>query len=198
MFAYIRGKLAEISLEHATVDVGGVGYKIFIPVNLLSLSPSIGDEITLYTSLVVREDSQKLFGFHSPNERNMFEKLSGLSGIGAKTALSIIGHMSYSDLLMAIQVGDAKCLTHIPGIGKKTAERIILELSGNMKKWATETPQDLPGAPNSTILSDATSALLNLGYNIRQINSALKKVLANAEDGEPELSSVISSALKQM
>src|SRR5690606_31770020 len=108
--------------ESATIEAGGIGYKIFIPVSLYAAGPPLNKKLKLYTSFIVREDSMRLFGFQSSDERQFFEKLCGISGIGAKTALSIIGHMEHSTLKRAIQSGNAALLSKIPGIGKKTAE----------------------------------------------------------------------------
>ena len=195
MYDYIKGNLVHISCEHATIESNGIGYKILIPINFYTNAQKLGEEVCLYTSFVVREDSQKLFGFSSRGERDFFEKLIGISGIGAKIALSLIGHMESAQLQMAIQTGNASMLSRIPGIGKKTAKRIIMELGDRIHKWKLDTSNKINGPPE--MIHDALIALINLGYNQAQAQKALQRTLDEKGD-KIELSSLISHALQRV
>ena len=192
MYEYIKGTLVSLSHEFAIIDVGGIAYRIHIPISLYTMAHKEGSELTLYISHIVREDSERLFGFLSRGERDLFEKFLGISGIGAKTALSLIGHMDSGDLKLAIQTGNATLLSRVPGIGKKTAERIIVELSDRIEKWKLET--SLPTGVKGDLISDALAALTNLGYSHSHAEKAIKKVI----DDNEELPQLITSALKHI
>jgi Holliday junction DNA helicase RuvA len=193
MYEYIKGTLSALYPEYAVIETGGIGYKVYIPINLYTNSLHVGSEILLFLSHIVREDSERLFGFLTKEGRNFFEKLCSISGIGAKTALSLIGHMDNRQLQVAIQTGNIQMLTHIPGIGKKTAERIVVELSDQIGKWkfvqkeSSEEPHEL--------FSDAFTALLNLGYNQPQAQKAVQKAL-DESDASLTLSRLITTALR--
>jgi Holliday junction DNA helicase RuvA len=195
MYEYIKGTLTALYPEYAVIEANGVGYKIYIPINLYTNVLQLGNETLLYLSHVVREDSERLFGFDTKESRNFFEKLCSISGIGGKTALSLIGHMENRQLQVAIQTGNVKLLTHIPGIGKKTAERIIVELSDQIAKWsfAQKAPQEGP----TELFSDAFTALLNLGYNQPQAQKAVQKAL-DESDASLTLSRLITTALRHI
>src|SRR5580700_10493771 len=128
MFEYIKGILARSSLTQVTLDVQGIGYRLQIPFNHFAKLPALGTETLLYVSCVIREDSHKLYGFLTEHERDLFEHLIDISGIGPKTALALIGHMELQQLQTAIQQGNITAVCKIPGIGKKTAERLIVEM----------------------------------------------------------------------
>lgn len=196
MYEYIKGKLTHISPEYFVVEGGAIGYKIFVPINLYTNALKLGSDICLYTSFVVREDSQKLFGFLSKESRNFFEKLCSISGIGARTALSLIGHMDNVQLQLAIQTGNSALLSRVPGIGKKTAERIIVELGDTIQKWKIEQVGTIEGPPD--LISDALAALINLGYNQPQATRALQKAIP--KEGEPtlKLAALITKALQHV
>lgn len=187
MYEFIKGTLREITPTYAVVETSGIGYKIFIPLSCYS-ELKMGD-ICLYLSFVVREDSMRLFGFLTREERDFFEKLCTISGIGPKTALSMIGHMNSSELKSAIQTGNTQLLTRIPGIGKKTADRIIVELSDHIHKWKAVEP-----GPKAH-LSDALSALINLGYKLPEAQKAIQKAVEQNKE-ELSLSKLITAALK--
>ncbi len=187
MYDYLKGKLIAASPTHATLEVSGIGYALHIPLSTYSKLPQPGKEALLYTSLVVREDSHTLFAFHTAEERDLFQTFCAISGIGPKTALSLVGHLDQADLHTAITSANVPLLSKIPGIGKKTAERLILEMRDKMLKGNTSS------APVHH--SDAMNALINLGYNSMQAQKALKKALAHF-DSEPELGELIRVALK--
>lgn len=193
MFDHIRGTLAAASPHRATVDVGGVGYLIEISLATFAKLPAIGQEVRLYTTLVVREDSQKLFGFLATQERDCFATLCSISGIGPRLSLSILGHISLVDLHVAVERGDAKALTQIPGIGKKMADRLILELKDKLEKTSE---QRISHAPEETGLrADAARALIGLGYRPAEAEQAIGRALEDRAD-EPPLAELISLALK--
>ena len=195
MYEYIKGTLTALYPEYAVIETHLIGYKIYIPINLYTNSLQIGKEVQLYLSHMVREDSERLFGFLTKESRNFFEKLCSISGIGAKTALSLIGHMENRQLQVAIQTGNIQLLTHIPGIGKKTAERIVVELSDQINKWnfTQKAPQEGP----TELFSDAFTALLNLGYNQPQAQKAVQKALDEG-DAQLTLSRLITTALRHI
>lgn len=201
MFEYIKGILVSLQPHKAVVDVHGVGYLLHIPLSAFSAMPPIGQEITFYISSVIREDSHKNFGFLSAEERDLFEKISTVSGIGPKTALALIGHLDANTLESAITTANSTLLSKIPGIGKKTAERLIVELRDKVLKGLKKLP--LPSAPKQSLspedqtVNDALSALMNLGYNSLQAQQAIKKAMKNYEE-LPELSALIRTALSGM
>ncbi len=198
IFEYIKGTLISINPHKAVVDVGGIGYLLHIPLSAFSAMPPIDNEIIFYISSVIREDSHKNFGFLSVEERDLFEKISGISGVGPKTALALIGHLDTQALESAITTANSTILSKIPGIGKKTAERLIVELRDKVLKGLKKSP--LPTTPQKGLseddqkMNDALSALINLGYNSLQAQQALKKALSNFKE-TPELSILIRTAL---
>jgi Holliday junction DNA helicase RuvA len=197
MYDYFKGTLSHISPAKATVEVSGIGYQFFIPVSSYShLSHLLGQAVVLYASFVVREDSHRLFGFVNPKERELFETLSDVSGIGPKTALAIIGHLSPKELDSAIYEQDVATLSKVPGIGKKTAERLIVEMKDKLKNLKplledSSTPQD------SSIVSDAVSALVHLGYQQPLAQKAVKQAFKEAS-ASLELAELITVSLKTL
>lgn len=196
IYETMRGILTAINPNYVVLEINGIGYKLMIPVNLYTKGLKVESEMLFYISHHVSENAEKLFGFATLEERNFFEKLCTISGVGAKTALAMIGHMGNAELRSAIEMGNATLLSRIPGIGKKTAERIIVDLSDSMHKWRLD--QESQGVKTtSSVAIDALQALLNLGYNRAQAQKAVSKVLDSADE-EPPLSSVITSALKHI
>lgn len=178
----MKGKITHLTPLHASLEVGGVGYRIEIPVNAFSALSHEQGEVQLFLSDIVREDSHRLFGFLTREERNRFEKLCDVSGIGPKTALLLIGHLPFDDMQLAVSQNDAKTISRVPGIGKKTAERLIIEMRDKMA-----APEQLP-----SVQSDALSALINLGYNEKEASRALQKV----SDTSSDLGALITAALR--
>lgn len=198
MFEYIKGTLVEITPHKAVVDVGGIGYALLIPLSTYAKMPQMGEEVLFYISPVIREDSHRNFAFLSREERDLFERLSDISGIGPKTALAFIGHMESSDLETAITTANVSLLSKIPGVGKKTAERLIVELRDKIAKSHKHPPlptQSHKMTDHDRVVNDALSALINLGYNSLQAQKAIKNALTHLEK-EPELSELITTALK--
>jgi Holliday junction DNA helicase RuvA len=190
MFEYIKGTLVGLEMDHLVLDNHGIGYKIFIPINLFSKSLKIGDGLTIYISAIYREDSQKLYGFMTKKDQQSFEKLLNVTGIGPKSALSLVGHLETHDLEGAIATGNIATLSKIPGIGKKTAERLILELKDKVKLQGKDTPI----YQNATV-QDATFALINLGYPQKEAYQMIQKALKNTDQGI-DIADLIKTALK--
>lgn len=162
MIAHIRGKLLTKHPNQAIVETGGVGYDITISVPTFSELPAISGEVSLFIHTHVREDVIALYGFLRPTEKLLFEKLIAVSGIGPKLAITVLSGMGADDVVAAIRGNDVARLTRIPGIGKKTAERMILELHD---KLPPQSPGQAPSAPlMSAVEEDVLSALVNLGY----------------------------------
>ncbi len=193
MYAYIKGLLVTLEPTKAIIEAGGIGYLICIPLSTYSeLTASVGKTTMLHLSHIVREDSESLYGFHTLDERNLFEKIGSVSGIGPKTALSIIGHMNPEALEWAIAREDVTSLSRIPGIGKKTAQRMIVDLQG---KVVEKAPKNTPQSQSTS--QDAIGALMQLGYNLDKAQKTVSKALAKA-DKTPDLSTLISSALQML
>ncbi len=195
MYESIRGRVSHLTPEYAVVEVGGIGYKIYIPVNLYTSVLESGSDCQLFTSLVVREDDLLLFGFISRKDRELFELITSISGIGAKTAISIIGHIPLNDLYTAIETKNIPKLCKIPGIGKKSAERLTLELKDRIK---LDSSLPLPKNVHHDLLSDASLALIRLGYNQKAVETALKKAMDSTLEESPNLPRLITSALKHI
>ncbi|MBS0622702.1 MAG: Holliday junction branch migration protein RuvA [Verrucomicrobia bacterium] len=198
MYEYIKGKLVFANTFHAIIEAQGVGYKLLIGSNSHANMPPLNEEMLLYTSLVVRENSQQLFGFISQHERTLFETLMTVSGIGPKIALSLVGSLPPLTLQEAIAANNPALLAKVPGVGKKTAERLILELKGKLPSLL-ETLPHLSGGHTpllSPTVRDAISALIHLGYTQAKAQAAIQKSLE--ENGEPNLQELITTALAKI
>jgi len=168
----ISGRLAAKHPPQILVDVGGVGYEIHVPMSTLYQLPATGGEVVLLTHLIVREDAHQLYGFATEAERHVFRQLLKISGVGARTALAVLSGMSVADLRQAVSTQDGGRLTRIPGIGKKTAERLLLELRDKLDAGViVET-----AAQGARETGDIANALQALGYNEREIAWALKEL----------------------
>jgi Holliday junction DNA helicase RuvA len=178
MIALLRGMLIEKTPNQAVVDVGGVGYDVTIPVSTYTSLPDTGTEVRLRVYTHVREDTIALFGFASMEERQVFEKLIGVSGIGPKLAVTVLSGLAAPDLIRAIRNGEIEHLVRIPGVGKKTAERMVLELKDKLiaPAAAQGDPADPPAL--SDIDRDVLSALLNLGCARPAAETAVRKARA--------------------
>ena len=200
MYHYIKGNLVFASVVSVTVEAGRIGYKILIPASLFAKLPQIGEEILLHTSFVIRENSQALYGFVLEQEREMFEALMGVTGIGPKLALSLIGHMVLPELHVAIGNHEIATLCRVPGIGKKTAERLIIELRDKLAMFPPNpSGYAIPLQQNSKSqkVLDAMSALINLGYNQMTAQKAIKKTLGDLPE-DVDLGTLITVALQQV
>ncbi len=187
MIASIRGVLVEKHPNQAVVETGGVGYDVTIPVSTFSHLPDTGAEVRLRIHTHVREDTLALFGFLTQDEKALFEKLISVSGIGPKLAVTILSGLAAVDLIHAIRRGEVERLVRIPGIGKKTAERLVLELRDKLPVVTGEEPAAAPAVALSAVDQDVLSALLNLGCARPQAESAVRKakVAGAPADFEP-------------
>ena len=172
MIGRLTGQLIEKRPPTVVVEVHGVGYEVDVPMSTFFQLPATGSPVTLHTHLIVREDAHLLFGFATDQERQVFRQLLKISGVGARTALSLLSGMSVSELYQAVAAHDGARLTRIPGIGKKTAERLLLELRD---KLAGGIAVALPGG-DAEIRSDALNALLALGYSDKEATHALGRI----------------------
>ena len=193
MFAYIKGTLEMKMTDYVVIDVGGLGYKIYMSSLAMEKLGNIGEEVKVYTYYRVREDDVSIYGFNSNEELRMFELLLSVSGVGAKTALAMLAVCTPSEFVLAIVSEDINVLTSIPGIGPKSAKRIILELKDKIKK--EEQIQELTNASNTinvktkmqqaiekeSKITEAIAALQVLGYNKREIEKAFETI-ANKEE----------------
>ena len=183
MYAYIKGTLEEISSDKIVVEAGGIGYNILMSPGRFDFLPPLGDEIKVYTYTNVREDAMLFFGFLSREELDLFKKLIGVSGIGPKGGLSILSVLSVQDVILAIVSGDSKKIAKAPGIGAKTAERVIIDL-----KDKVDAEDAFSGGPvlaksvdaNDTDADETVLALVALGYGMREAKSAVSKARSAA------------------
>jgi Holliday junction DNA helicase RuvA len=187
MIGRLRGIVAEKHAEGVLLDVAGVGYEMAVPPRALVELPGIGDEAVLHTHLHVREDAMALFGFSTEDQRDLFRLLLGISGVGPKVALAILGTMTPDDLRRAVMTDDAAALTAVPGIGKRSAQKLLLELRPKLELPDTEL------APSNSPLTEVRSALEGLGYQGDEIRMALAEL---REDDEVE--SLLRTALQTL
>jgi holliday junction DNA helicase RuvA len=174
MIAHLKGQLTYKSPEHSIVDVNGVGYKVFTPLSTYYSLPKLGESVSLRIHTRVREDDLKLFGFLTEDEQTVFEKLITINKVGPKLALGILSGMSIADLLTAVMNKDAARLSAIPGVGKKTAERLALEMKDKLADLAVDMEHQPDTDQQDGFYEDALSALVNLGYKKPQAEKALK------------------------
>lgn len=192
MLAYIKGRL-EMKFEgYVVIDVGGLGYKVFMSENTMNEIGEIGDIVKVHTHYHVREDDISIYGFKTNEELKMFELLLGVSGIGAKSAINMLSNITPSSFALAVITNDISKLTKIPGIGAKSAARIVLELKDKLKtvEATTESSEVKEAIVDDNKLSEAISALQVLGYNRKEIEKALEKI-----DKELSLEDIIRKGL---
>ena len=197
MYAHLDGIVAEKSADSIVVDCGGVGYLLYVSAATLSYAPAVGERMKCYTRLNVREDALELFGFYSKEERSMFERLLSVGGIGSRTAIQILSSLSVKDLSIALVAGDANILTRVPGVGKKTAQRLVLELRDKIDNdalIASGAEGIAQVASSGGAAGEAIEALVSLGY---QPGEAARAVSLASEKTD-ELSELIRLALKGM
>ena len=197
MYAFISGRVAEKGSGEIVLEAGGVGYLLQCSMTTLSAAPPVGEVMRCYTYLSVREDALELFGFASKEEKAMFLQLVSVSGIGPRTALGVLGSMPLKDLHLAILTGDLNALSRAPGVGKKTAQRIALELKDQISQEAlTGLPQEhVSGAPvRDDALTEAMQALQSLGYTPVEASRALQAVRGKSDKADE----LIKLALRSM
>nr|WP_207188949.1 MULTISPECIES: Holliday junction branch migration protein RuvA [Gammaproteobacteria] len=199
----MRGTLAEKQPPHLILDVNGLGYELEVPMTTLYRLPSVGEPLTLHTHLVVREDAQLLYGFFGKRERDFFRELIRLNGVGPKLALALMSSLEVDELVRCVQSQDTSALTKVPGVGKKTAERLLVELKDRFKAWETVPAMfalvpNQPGGPDAppvaTAENDAVSALISLGYKPQEASKAISAIKEKGLSSED----MIRRALKGM
>ena len=200
MIASLSGKLSSKSPQEAIINVQGVGYHVFIALSTYFALPNLDDPVTLLVSTHWRNESIQLFGFSTPEEKGAFTLLTSITGIGPKLALSALSTLSLSDLCMAIESSDVETLASIPGIGKKSASRIILELKEKIGRiLPSNTLSNSPSfrGPSDFLQEEATSALINLGYRTPEVRKALGQAIAKIGPTY-ELEELIRTGLKEL
>lgn len=198
MIAFVRGRLAASDEDHICIDVGGIGYEISVHQRILANLPPPGTEMTVYTYYQVLENEVRLYGFASPGELAMFKKIITVSGFGAKGAMSILSAVNSADFVRAVRSSDEKRLTAIPGIGKKTAQRLIFELKDKLG-GAFDSGQSVEAETvrSSGVADDVLDALEALGYGRSEVVSAVAEVLASGDDNM-KAETAIRLVLKKM
>jgi Holliday junction DNA helicase RuvA len=194
MIGSLRGKLLRKQAPHLLVEAGGVGYEVEAPMTTFYRLPQAGEDIYIYTHLVVRDDAHLLFGFATEDERRLFRALLKVNGVGPRLALTILSGIEASEFAACIQEGDVARLVRLPGVGKKTAERLVIEMKDRLKDWQDSTAA-LPAAASSTgtrAADDAISALISLGYKPQEASRYVHAVARDDMDSE----AIIRESLK--
>jgi holliday junction DNA helicase RuvA len=199
MIASLTGRLAFKSPSQITLDVQGVGYEVFIPLSTFYSLPDINESTSLRVHTHLREDAIQLFGFLTAAEKGAFILLTGISGIGPKLALSVLSTLSVTDLVSAIQSGDMEKLATVPGIGKKSAGRIVLELKDKVERLQAvpAAVATVAGDQSSRVDDDALSALVNLGYRAQEAKDIIKRI-TQSQAGPMPLKDLIRETLKEL
>ena len=187
MIEYIRGVIAEKEISHVAVEAAGVGYSVIIPLSTFEKLPEPGKEAKVYIHYHMREDDVKLFGFATKTEREIFRHLITVNSIGPKVAMSIMSGVSTDNLVMWVNTGNTAGLKKIPGVGMKTAERIIVELKGKLSVYSSNAAMLSAGAVSvgSGRKEEAYAAMLSLGYNDKQVAKAVDRVAQEIKDNAP-------------
>lgn len=200
MYSFLAGVLAEKSPTCVTVDVNGIGFQLTIPLSTSQKLPKVGEKIKLLTHQVVREDAQLLFGFATEEERSLFKLLIGISGIGPKLAVTLLSGLGVGELKRAIVTGSVPALSAISGIGRKTAERLIVELREKIVIEGRGEEETLGAIlpKKDGLVEDSLRALISLGYSKQDANAAIQKVLASRPNDRWRAESLIRESLKQI
>ncbi|MGB5179781.1 MAG: Holliday junction branch migration protein RuvA [Gammaproteobacteria bacterium] len=197
MIGLLRGKILDKQPPRLLLEVQGVGYEVDAPMTTFYDLPDVGAEVTLYTHLAVREDAHTLYGFTTLTDRDLFRSLLKVNGVGARLALGILSGMDARTFIACVQGGDAAALVKLPGIGKKTAERLIIELRDRLAALAPATV--LPGTPVATVSSpveEAVSALVGLGYKAQQASNMVRVIDTTDMSSEDIIRSALQSTLQ--
>lgn len=201
MYSYIKGELAEVNTDHIVIDVGGIGYMIYIPAQSLNYLPEIGEILKVHTYLYMREDAMILYGFLTKDDLEMFKLLITVSGIGPKGGLAVLSTLSSDDLRFAVLSGDSKAISKAPGIGSKTAQRVIIDLKDKLsledafEKKLEHENEKINVSSNSQVKNDAVMALNALGYSSTESLKAVSKVEIT---DDMDVEDVLKAALKHM
>ena len=201
MYSYIKGELAEVNTDHIVIDVGGIGYMMYIPAQSLNYLPGIGEMLKVHTYLYMREDAMILYGFLTKDDLEMFKLLITVSGIGPKGGLAVLSTLSSDDLRFAVLSGDSKAISKAPGIGSKTAQRVIIDLKDKLsledafEKKLEHENEKINVSSNSQVKNDAVMALNALGYSSTESLKAVSKVEIT---DDMDVEDVLKAALKHM
>lgn len=197
MISHLNGLIEHIDQNHVVLDVNNVGYHVKVPSSVLGRLPGVGEKVKLFTIQVVREDDISLYGFFNKEERSLFSLFLSVSGIGPKLAMALISAFSIDRLVAAVAQADVLLLSSISGIGKKTAERIVLELKDKIAKAYALKPSEMAVGVkgNQAIVSDSISALIALGYSPREAREAILKLKI---ENESSVEGIIKEALKNL
>ncbi len=193
MIGSLRGKVLSRQAPTALIECSGVGYEVETPMSTFLALPTDGNEVFLHTHFVVRENAHALYGFGSTEERALFRALLGVSGVGAKLGLAILSAMTVADFERCVHLEDAALLVKIPGVGKKTAERLIIEMRDKIEKTLNLTDGSGPSTAPADSRSEAVEALVSLGYK----PSEVKKLLSSIDVGDMSAEDIIRMALRQ-
>jgi len=196
VIASLRGRILEKQPSRIVVDVAGVGYDVSVPLSTFYGLGEPGSDIALRIHTHLRDDALLLYGFTTKLEQDLFERLIGISGIGPKVALAVLSGIEPPDLIRAIERGDLARLTAIPGVGKKTSERIVLELKDRLPRLQPAPAAEGPGAPPSALRDDVLSALINLGYHRPLAEKAVESAIKATVDGDFERT--LKQALREL
>ena len=196
MIGFVRGKLVAKAPPHLTVDVGGVGYDIEAPMSTFYTLPAPGTDVRLLTHLVVREDAHILYGFGTPEERALFRSLLKVSGVGPKIALALLSGVSVEGFATCVKLEDTAALTRIPGVGRKTAERLIVEMRDRVDAANAPAAAGMPLTPDSQIEGEAWSALVSLGYKPAEVTQMLKPFAGQGGSAEELIRRALQSSVR--
>ena len=203
MISYIKGELAGVTEEKAIIEAGGIGYGIYMPGKDLAQLPGIGEQLKIHTYLNVREDAMQLFGFLTGDELEVFRLLITVNGIGPKGGLGILSALSADELRFAVMAGDVKAITAAPGIGKKTAERLILDLKDKLKmedilERQPEEADLRSGTVGNDVQTEVVEALVSLGYGSAESLRAVREAVKENQETELGAEALLKIALKKM
>ena len=199
MIAHLQGMLAAKTVERIVVDVHGVGYQVVVPLSTYYALPDLQERVLLLTTMYVREDTMRLYGFATPEEQEMFELLISVSSVGPRLALNMLSSLTATDLRQAIAQAETRRLQAIPGVGRKTAERVVLELQDKMAALALTTAGQSPllVTADEQMMRDVISALLNLGYRQNEAEKAVRAARAK-QNGSLTLEALLKDALQAL
>lgn len=198
MIGRLRGVLVSKQPPWLMIDVGGVGYELEAPMSTFYELPATGKDVSLHTHLAIKDDAHSLYGFHREAERTLFRSLLKVSGVGAKTALSVLSGVSVEEFARLVQLADLAALTRVPGIGRKTAERILVELKDRVDGFGTTLSGISAGAPGvpADPVSEAIVALQALGYKPQEVQRMVQKAAAPDDDAETIIRKALKAALR--
>ncbi len=199
MIAHLHGVVVAKTVERVVVDVQGVGYQVVVPLSTYDALPDLQERATLLTTMYVREDTMRLYGFATQDEQDVFERLISVSSVGPRLALNMLSSLSAADLCQAIAQADTRRLQAIPGVGRKTAERVVLELQDKMAALdlTRAGPSQPVGTEDEQVMRDVVSALLTLGYRHNEAEQAVRAARANQE-GRLTLEALLTEALQAL